>query len=163
MAKTYTITVRDLSNEAKVIKAREEEIKYFRETVTKEIEVLGASHSTAIISYFNHQLDEIEKITDSFGFYYGFYDMHIQIIMKKGKRILDVTPFGSFPCKDFDLKSKSVVISSEYLETLLRYWNDIKTKLNEAIQFKLDLIEKENENAESDLAYKLHVYNNFQI
>lgn len=163
MTKTYTITVRDLSNEAKVIKAREEEIKYFREAVTKEIEVLGASHSTAIISYFNHQLDEIEKITDDFDFRYGTLGVNIRVVLRRGNRALYTTSLNHAVYKGFDLKDKDLVIPSEYLEVLMLHWERIKHGIKEAIQFKLEAIEKNNIRIEDDLATKISLFRNFEL
>ena len=61
MEKTYTLTIRDLSNEAENIQYLNEKINYFKEGLEKTIEIKGHSHIQAIASFLKHQQEEIEK------------------------------------------------------------------------------------------------------
>ena len=74
MEKTYIMTIRDLSNEAKELNAQAVKVKAFEEGVKKEIKIISESHIAAIASYLNHQLDEVMKITDCFQAYFSNFE-----------------------------------------------------------------------------------------
>ena len=62
MEKTYTLTIRDLSNEAENIQHLNEKVNYLKEGLEKTIEIKGHSHVQAIASFLKHQQEEIKKL-----------------------------------------------------------------------------------------------------
>lgn len=176
MEKTYVMTIRDLSNEARELNAQEIEVKSFEEEVNKRVSIMAENHLSAITSYLNHQLDEVAKFTNSFSVeIFDFEeDERIGLWIEKKKEgilyVLKIKPYGysamNFVINDFNGRSCEArinEITSIFSETLIKNWSKLKKQLQYNIQTKITDIQKANEEKQIRLKEKLALYENFEI
>ena len=179
MEKTYIMTIRDLSNEAKELNVQAVKVKAFEEEVKKEIKIISESHITAIASYLNHQLDEVMKITDCFQAYFSNFEKNIRLEAKRGKDgncryYLHIKPYHYTTPTTFIVKRDNTIVKKntaneslgeyEYeLMVLLEYWREFKNEINESIAHKIKTIQVSNMEEQKRLKRKLSLYENFEL
>ena len=178
MEKTYIMTIRDLSNEARELNAQNITIKSFEEEVNKKVQIMAKNHITAITSYLNHQLDEVAKFTNHF--YAGIYLMEERIeinIEKRGSDIvyvLRIKPYAWSTSTSFIVNNPNSRCCEMFLfeinqkapthaETLIKNWNIFKQQLQRSIKDRINEIQKANEKKQSQLQEKLSMYENFEL
>lgn len=178
MEKTYIMTIRDLSNEARELNAQAIKIKAFEEEVEKKVQVMAESHVSAIASYLNHQLDEIARFTTRFSA--GICENDERIIIKIEKRnenivyLISIKPRYYLNFMDFVINSSNskyfeiplTGISKKafaYAEALIRNWTKLKKELSHKIKVEIDYIQKNNEEKQHQLQEKLALYENFEL
>ena len=178
MEKTYIMTIRDLSNEARELNAQNIAIKSFEEEVNKKIQIMAKNHIAAITSYLNRQLDEIAKFTTYFSA--GIYENEERIIIKIEKRGEDIIYFVNIKPRSFSAFTDFAINKPNFLcrelsfsrideialihaETLIKNWNKLKRQLINNIKVRIDEIQKENEEKQARLQKKLSLYENFEL
>lgn len=177
MEKTYIMTIRDLSNEARELNAQAIKIKAFEEEVEKKVQVMAESHVSAIASYLNHQLNEIAKFTTRFSA--GICENDERIIVKIEKRgndivyLVSIKPLYHNNFTNFIISSNSKYYdallsdinkkSPVCMETLIKNWSKLKKQLFYNIKTRIEEIQRANEIEQAQLKEKLALYENFEL
>lgn len=165
MEKTYTLTIRDLSNEAENIQHLNEKVNYLKEGLEKTIEIKGHSHVQAISSFLKHQQEEIKKIgvmiSVEIGYLYLVIDsMNIRL------RVDGI----QFIYKDNTFKEYGGIKSIEEMEKnyktmtlLLKGWGELKRYFFITLETKYQELKRSKEIAIQGLEKTLKLYENFEV
>lgn len=184
MEKTYIVEIRDLTFEAKELNAQSMRLKKFEEETRKEIKVLAETHVSAIVSYLNHQLNEITKFTSYFHAEYYVNntefsggDERITVKIEKSQEglvyILSIKPQCYFESTNFILNSKDyhychswtglAETFPSHAEALIKNWKKLKHEIQERIKITIKDLQEENQKAQINLNNKLALYENFEL
>ena len=165
MEKTYTLTIRDLSNEAENIQYLNEKINYFKEGLEKTIEIKGHSHIQAIASFLKHQQEEIEKV----GIMISVKTEYLSLVIDPMNIRLNVNGI-QFIYKDNTFKEYGGIKSIEEMEEnyktmtlLLKGWEKLKRYFFITLETKYQELKRSKENAIQGLKETWELYENFEV
>ena len=175
---TYTIEIRDLTNEGKELKVLKEDVNSNCEIRTKKIEILAENHINAICSYFKHIKEEIDKLELN-GFnsqVLGYDSLSTKCVfyISNGEMKLNITPTGYSYLKTFKIDIENMKIAQcgyasticgckEYLKELMRDWEELKKNINANISKEIERIKKETNLKEINSKEELSFFENFTI
>lgn len=165
MEKTYTLTIRDLSNEAENIQYLNEKINYLKEGLEKTIEIKGHSHIQAIASFLKHQQEEIKKI----GIMISVKTEYLSLAIDPMNIRLDANGI-QFIYKDNTFKEYGGIKSIEEMEEnyktmtlLLKGWEKLKRYFFITLETKYQEVKRSKENTIQDLKEIQELYENFKV
>ena len=165
MEKTYTLTIRDLSNEAENIQHLNEKVNYFKEGLEKTIEIKGHSHMQAIASFLKHQQEEIKKV----GIMISVETEYLYLVIDPMNIRLRVNEI-QFLYKDNTFKEYGGIKSIEEMEEnyktmtlLLKGWEKLKRYFFITLDAKYRELKRSKENAIQGLKETWELYENFEV
>ena len=165
MEKTYTLTIRDLSNEAENIQHLNEKVNYLKEGLEKTKKTKGHSHIQAIASFLKYQQEEIKKI----GAMISVKTEYLSLVIDPMNIRLNVNEI-QFLYKDNTFKEYGGIKSIEEMEEiyktmtlLLKGWGELKRYFFITLDAKYREIKRSKEIAIQGWEETLKLYENFEV